>query len=91
MTGFASKVNNPKTNIKTATFAICEQNESYTLCKDKIFASCNGSLIEVKGTSFICENVQYEIENISLGESYKSKSWEDTRQKDFLTSWAISD
>lgn len=75
-------------NVKIATFAICEPKDNYTYCRDKIYAACNGTPIEVIGDSFICEGKEYKVDSSNLGETYLS-NFSDSRSKDFITAWAI--
>ena len=86
ITAFAIQ-DNPSESVKTATFAVCEQEGEYTKCQDKIFASCNGTLVEIKNSKFICQNKEYTIENKALGETYLT-NWTDSRDKNSIEDWA---
>lgn len=77
-------------NVKIATFAVCEPQGELTYCRDKIYASCNKTLIEVNGSSFICDWKEYKVGNDSLGETY-IKNFTDPRAADSITAWAIAD
>ena len=76
--------------VKLATFAVCEQKEGYAHCKDKLFASCNNSLIELNNSFFYCNGTRYEVGNISLGEAYLN-NFTDAGRKELITGWAISE
>ena len=76
--------------VKLATFAVCEQKEGYTYCKDKVFASCDSALIEINNSFFYCNGTRYEVGNISLGEAYLN-NFTDSRRKDSITGWAASE
>jgi len=88
-TGFVVEKDNPY-KIKIATFAVCEGQDEYTHCEDKIFASCNKSLTEINDNSVYCDGIKYNISNITLGEAYL-KNWTDPREKDLINGWATSD
>lgn len=92
ITGFVSSEDNNKSiNFKIGTFAICNDKDNFKYCQDKIFASCNGTLIEVNSNEIECLGRKYSISNLALGETYLIQNWSDPRQKDFLTAWAISE
>jgi hypothetical protein len=90
ITSFISSEENGSNNAKIATFAVCEQIGNYTYCKDKVFASCNKTLIEINDSYFYCNGVRHEVGNITLGETYL-KNFTEKRQKGFITAWAIAD
>jgi hypothetical protein len=77
-------------NVKIATFAVCNQTDNQNICKDKIFASCNGTLIEVNGSEFYCLGKRYGVNNASLGETIQLENWTDDREKSIITGWASS-
>ncbi len=92
ITSFAT--NSPaqdNSSVKIATFAVCEKQENYTYCKDKLFASCNKALVEINGTSVHCNGKEYNVDNSSLGETYHPSNWEDPRPSNFITAWAASE
>lgn len=89
MTSFVTFENSSQ-NVKIGTFAVCENQGNYTYCKDKIFASCNGVLMEINDPIFYCEGKKYNASNITLGETYHTGDWNDPRSKDLLTAWASS-
>lgn len=93
ITGLASKESNQKNpdSIKIATFAVCDEIGNQTFCKDKIFASCNKTPIEVNSTEFYCDGKRYKISNLTLGEAYMPEDWQDARNNSFVTAWAISE
>ena len=91
ITGFASKDKRQSDNTKVATFAICEQTDNYIFCKDRLFASCNKTPLEIEEITFYCNNEEYNITKFPSGKVYHDKNWEDPREKDFLTIWAISE
>ncbi|MCU0642484.1 MAG: hypothetical protein MUF61_02810 [archaeon] len=78
-------------NIKTGTFAVCEQKDGYTFCEDRVFASCNHNPIEVINGSFGCNGKVYSIEESELGEAYLPAGWEDPRPANSITAWAASE
>ena len=80
-----------KVDVKTATFAICEQEGEYIHCNDKIFASCNGTAIELNDTIFYCDGKKYNVSNMPLGEIYHIENWTDPRARNFITAWALSE
>ena len=80
-----------KTDVKTATFAVCEQEGEYVHCKDKIFASCNNTPIELNDTIFYCDGKKYNVSNMPLGEAYHLENWTDPRARNFITAWALSE
>lgn len=90
MTGFFAKSSNNLDNVKLATFAVCEHEEERSYCKDKLFASCNGTLIEINDTYFNCNGERYEVGNISLGETYLNNIT-DTREDGYINGWATSE
>jgi len=90
ITSFISSEENNSNNTKVATFAVCEEKGEYTYCKDKVFASCNKTLIEINDSYFYCNGERHEVGNITLGETYL-KNFTDRRQKGFITAWAIAD
>jgi|GEM_PF-4379708 hypothetical protein len=73
---------------KTGTFAVCEDRGGYNYCEDRLFASCNGTLIEVANNSAECGGKIYDVDNGSFGESYMARNWTDPRPSDFITGWA---
>jgi len=87
---YASKENNSinEDSVKLGTFAVCEDKEGYTFCKDKLFASCNGVLLELNDSIFYCNGNKYNASNLPLGETYHVQNWTDPRSKDFITAWA---
>jgi hypothetical protein len=91
LTGFTSMDANEGDNVKLATFAVCEQKDNYTLCKDKLFASCNHEVIEVNDSIFYCNGKKYNASNLPLGETYHIQNWTDPRQNNFITGWAASE
>lgn len=87
----SSVIDNPlkeNNSIKIATFAVCEREENFTHCKDKLYANCNGTPIEIKENLFFCNGKEYNVENTNLGEAYLPLSWEDPRPANFITAWA---
>jgi hypothetical protein len=91
ITGFFSGSANGEKAVKTATFAICEKTGSYIICRDKFFASCNGSPFEINADSFECNNKTHAFPNRSLSEHYYPLNWTDPRPSNFLTAWAVSE
>ncbi len=89
-TGLTINEYSEEENIKLATFAVCEQKENYTLCKDKLFASCDNIPIEIKEPIFYCNGEEFNISSLPLGETYQIQNWSDPRQEDFITAWAAS-
>lgn len=84
-------ISEQNSNVKTATFAICEQEGEYTHCKDKIFASCNQVPMELNDTVFYCDGMKYNVSNMPLGETYHLENWTDPRARNFITAWALSE
>lgn len=80
--------NSKTTNFKTATFAVCKDLEDYVYCEDKIFAACNGEIIEIKNRRAECNGKVYEINETGFGKAYFSGGWKDPRAPDFITIWA---
>ncbi len=73
---------------KIGTFAVCGERDGYPYCEDRVFASCNGELIEVTGETVECNGKVYPVENKSLAKGYMDKNWSDPRPPDFVTGWA---
>jgi len=75
---------------KIGTFAVCYEKEDEIYCVDKLFAVCNGRLVEIVNQTFECNMKKYNIGNISLGSAFMEKNWTDKRPPDFITGWASS-
>lgn len=95
ITGFAVNTKNNKADenqsFKIATFASCEKEEGYTYCRDKLYASCNGQLIEVNSSEIKCNGKTHYINSITLGETYKLADENvSIKSQDDLTAWAVS-
>ena len=88
LTGFAVQDSASQEKIKIATFAVCEEKENYTFCKDKLYASCNREAIEVVNGTFDCNGKIYNASELNLGEAYHPKNWTDPRQENSITAWA---
>lgn len=90
LTAFVSKEDNSTSEdyVKLGTFAVCENKEGYTFCKDKIFASCNKAPVELNDSIFYCNGKKYNASNLPLGETYHVQNWTDPRSRDFITAWA---
>ena len=77
-------------SFKTGTFAVCSERNGYVYCEDRVFASCNGTLIEATGETVECGGKSYTVGSSPLAGAYMHGNWADPRPADFITGWAAA-